>query len=185
MKVLSKFSHLIARFSVAKEAVAAVEFALILPALMMLYMGTLEVSQVISVDRKMAAAAGALGDLVTQSDAEITTATLNDYFQAAGMIMSPYSSNTLKQLVTQVYVAADGSTSVKWSVGYNGATAKVTNSSYALPSEITDITRDMHVVVSEAQIPYAPWGGYVLDTSFNLYKQFFYVPRFGAEIALI
>lgn len=185
MRVLFKFSGLIARFSVAKEAVAAVEFALILPALMVLYMGTLEISQVISVDRKMAAAAGAMGDLVTQSNEEITTPTLNDYFQAAGMIMSPYPSDTLKQLVTQVYIAADGSTSVIWSVGHNGATAKVTNASYDLPTTITDIARDMHVVVSEAQIPYAPWGGYVLDTSFNLYKQFFYVPRFGAEIALI
>ena len=185
MRKSAKIFSMIKRFSLAREAVAGVEFALILPALMILYMGSLEVSQVISVDRKMAATAGALGDLVTQSDGEITAATLNDYFRAASMIMSPYSSNTLKQLVTEVYVEGDGSTRVKWSVGYNGATAKVVNTSYDLPSEITDITRNMHVFVSEAQIPYAPWGGYVLDTSFNLYKQFYYVPRFGAEIALI
>lgn len=185
MKIISAFLGLVDRFRHGREAVAAVEFALIMPVLMILYMGSIEVSQVFSVDRKMAAAASALGDLVTQSDEEITTATLNDYFQAAGLIMYPYSANNLKQLVTQVYVAADGTTSVKWSVGYNGATAKAVNTSYDLPSEITDIARNMHVVVSEAQIPYTPWGGYVLDTSINLYKQFFYVPRFGEEIELI
>ncbi len=182
-----KFSlpKLVERFAQAKEAVAAVEFALILPALMMLYMGAIEVSQVVSVDRKMSAAAGALGDLVARSDDEITAATLDDYFHAVGLIMTPYSDASLKQLVTLVYIDNAGDTDVTWSVGYNGATAKTAGTSYTLPSEITDIARDMYIVVSEAQLAYAPWGGYVLDTSFNLYKQFFHTPRFGTEIQLI
>ena len=173
------------KFAGAKEAVAAVEFALIVPALLVLYMGAIEVSQVVSVDRKISAVAGAMGDLVARNDNEITAATLNDYFQAVGLIMTPYSDNSLKQLVTLVYIDNAGLPTVTWSVAYNGATAKVANAAYALPSEITDIARDMYIVVSEAQLAYAPWGGYVLDTSFNLYKQFFHTPRFGEEIELI
>ena len=173
------------RFGLAREAAAAVEFALILPALLILYMGAIEVSQVVTVDRKISAATGALGDLVARNDEQISAATLNDYFAAVGLILTPFSAEDLKQLVTLVYIDADGDAEVVWSVGYNGATAKVANAPYPLPSEITDIAREMHIVVSEAQRAYQPWGGYVLDTSFNLYKQFFHTPRFGALIDLV
>jgi len=168
----------------ASEAVAAVEFALILPALMVLYMGSIEVSQVISVDRKMAAATGALGDLVAQSDDEDED-DLDDFFEAVGLILTPFPADDLKQLVTLVYVDEDGDTEVMWSVGYNGATAKVVNSAYTLPAEIIAIASETYVVVAESQLEYTPWGGYVLPGSFNLYKQFFHLPRFGVEIELV
>ena len=99
--------------------------------------------------------------------------------------MTPFPDDNLKQLVTLVYIDNNGDTEVTWSVGHNGATAKIVNDEYDLPNEVTDIARDMFIVVSEVQMSYRPWGGYVLDTSFNLYKQFFHTPRFGAEIALI
>ena len=186
MKYLRGLHHLFQRFWKANTAVAAVEFALILPLMTVLYMGTIEVSQIITVDRKLSAMAGSLGDLVSQSNNKITTAQLNDYFQAVGLIMAPYPTDDLKQLVTLVYVDANGDTSVSWSVGYNGATAKINGDPYPLPSQITDISRDMYVVVSETQLAYQPWGGYVFDdSSFNLYKQYFHLPRFGAKINLI
>ncbi len=185
MTFLRDLHGLFQRFRHGTRAVAAVEFALILPLMMVLYMGTIEISQIITVDRKMSAMAGSLGDLVAQSNNKITTAQLNDYFQAVGLIMAPYPTANLKQLVTLVYVDSNGDTSVSWSVGYNGATAKTTGTSYPLPSQITDISRDMYVVVSETQLAYQPWGGYVFSGSFNLYKQYFHLPRFGAKINLI
>ncbi len=184
MDLIAAIGRKARNFALTRRATAAVEFALIVPAMLVLYMGSIEVSQVISVDRKMSAAAAALGDLVAQSDGEISAATLNDYFQAVGLIMTPYPDDNLKQLVTLVYVDEDGDTSVRWSVGYNGATPKTENDTYPLPSQMTAIATDTFVVVAEAQLPYQPWGGYVLDTSFNLYKQFFYLPRFGEEIEL-
>ncbi len=184
MERLRNKLELFVRFARAQKAVAAVEFALILPFLLVLYMGSIEVSQIISVDQRMSAATGALGDLVARTNGELTTATLDDFFAAAGLVMTPYSADNLKQLVTMVYVDENGETNVEWSVGYNGATAKTTNSTYSLPSEFTAIATDTYVIVSEAQIPYQPWGGYVFDASVNLYRQYFYLPRYGAEITL-
>ena len=185
MKISFTLPDWVKNFFFAKEAVAAVEFALIVPGLLVLYMGAIEVSQVVTVDRKMSAVAGAMGDLVARSNDQISLASVNDYFKVSGLIMTPYSDANLKQLVTLVYIDNGGATNVVWSVGYHGATAKAANSAYPLPTEITDIARDMYIVVSEAQLAYTPWGGYVLDTSFNLYKQFFHTPRFGSEIELI
>ncbi|VAW13692.1 hypothetical protein MNBD_ALPHA11-840 [hydrothermal vent metagenome] len=169
----------------SSEAVAAVEFALILPVLMMLYMGSIEVSQVISVDRKMAVATGALGDLVAQSDEQLDEDVLDDFFEAVGLILTPFPADNLKQLVTLVFVDEDGDTEVVWSVGYNGAVAKEVDSTYTLPAEIIAIASETYVVVAETQLEYEPWGGYVLPGNFNLYKQFFHLPRFGVEIELV
>ncbi len=175
----------ILQFRTAREAVAAVEFALILPVLLILYMGSIEVSQVITVDRKMGAVTGALGDLVAQSDEELDEDVLDDYFEAVGLIMTPYPADNLRQLVTLVFVDADGDANVVWSVGYNGATAKVEDDPYTLPAEIIAIASETYVIVAESQLQYQPWGGYVLPGSFNLYKQFFHLPRFGVEIDLV
>ncbi len=185
MQWLNNLRKKIFNFWPNDRAVAAVEFALILPAMMVLYMGSIEISQIISVDRKMAAATSSLGDLVAQSDSQIDQDVLDDYFEAVGLIMTPFPSDNLKQLVTLVYVDTSGDTSVVWSVGNNGATPKAQNSTYSLPSEIISIANDSYVVVSESQLPYQPWGGYVLPGSFNLYKQFFHLPRFGGEINLV
>ncbi len=173
------------RFILAREAVAAVEFALILPFLMVLYLGSIEVSQLISVDQKAGAVAGALGDLVSRTNGNLPSATLDDYFSAVSMIMTPYPSGDLKQVVTSVYVDNRGRTKVQWSVGYNGATAKTVNTSYPLPKEMTDIARDAYVIVSEAETAYMPLGGYFFKSSIPLYKQFFFISRFGEAINLI
>jgi len=185
MAEIKKYFRLFKRFALADEAVAAVEFALILPFLLVLYLGSIEISQVISVDQKAASAAGALGDLVSRTNGDLPSATLNDYFGAVGMIMTPYPADKLKQLVTSVYVDSTGKTNVEWSVGYNGATAKTTDSTYPLPSEMTDIARDAYVIVSEVEISYKPWGGYFFNSSFRLYKQFFFISRFGGAINLV
>jgi len=173
------------RFILAREAVAAVEFALILPFLMVLYLGSIEVSQLISVDQKAGAVAGALGDLVSRTNGNLPSSTLNDYFSAVSMIMTPYASGDLKQLVTSVYVDKAGKTKVQWSVGYNGATAKTPNNTYPLPKEMTNIARDAYVIVSEVEISYQPLGGYFFKSSIPLYKQFFFISRFGEAINLI
>lgn len=182
------FSHiagLLRDFIRGTRAVAAVEFALIMPFMLTLYMGSIEVSQLISLDRKLAAVASAVGDLVARSNGEVTTSEVDDYFEVAGLILRPYPTGGMKQLVTLVSIDGDGNTNVEWSRGYNGATAKTVDTPYSLPSEITDIATDSFVVVSEAQIVYQPWGGYFFNSSFNLYKQYFHLPRFGEEIELL
>lgn len=175
----------IRRLSANNRAVAAVEFALILPFILMLYMGSIEVTQVIVADRKLASVTSSLGDLVARANGEISEAAVNDFFAASSLIMRPYPTEGLRQLVTSVSVDADGDTNVEWSRGFNGATPKAVDSSYELPEEITDIAAGSYVIVSEAQLNYTPWGGYFFDSSFNLYKQYFHMPRYGEAIEVI
>lgn len=172
----------------AEAGTAAVEFALVLPIMLMLYIGFVEVSALISVDRKLQSAAGALGDLVARSDTTIAAATLTDYFQAASGIMTPHPTDDLRQVVTQVEVRADGSTSVRWSRQYVGGTYGVgphaVDSSFVLPPAMVAISRGKFVIVAEGYYDYPPLYGFAFDQTINLYRENFFMPRFGGSITV-
>lgn len=163
---------------------AAVEFALIMPLLLSLYLGTVEVSTAVSVDKRVASVAGALGDLVARADGSLTESELTDYFSASSSIMAPYSHSILEQVVTCVAVDNNGNTKITWSRGYNGGIPHVTGDSYNLPTELTDLVHGKYVIVSEAQEDYKPLLGYVLPAQIRLYHEFYHLPRFGEEIKI-
>ena len=112
------------QFHRAEKAVAIVEFALVMPLMLTMYLGSIELSSLISVDQRVTNIAGTVGDLVSRSNAEVKAADLTDYFAAAATIISPYATTNLKQVVSLVYVDTSGVTTVKWSQPYNGGTAK-------------------------------------------------------------
>lgn len=179
------------RFRTAEAGVAAVEFALIVPVMLMVYIGMVEGSAMISMDRKIQSVSGAVGDLIARSDGEITAATVNDYVKIAGGIMTPYPSAPLVQIVSQVEVRADGSTRVDWSRRYvhqlpQPSGAHTVGAAYnTLPDEIIEIARGKYVIVAESSYAYRPLYGIVFDQAVNLYRENFYLPRFGTSIALL
>ncbi|OYX04897.1 MAG: hypothetical protein B7Z15_17290 [Rhizobiales bacterium 32-66-8] len=90
MRALRTLLDCARRLRAAEAGVAAVEFALILPIMLLVYIGTVEASVLISMDRKIQSVSGAVGDLVARSRGEITSTLLNDYVKVAGGIMTPY-----------------------------------------------------------------------------------------------
>ena len=75
MAPLKSFQNKIISFVRNSKAVAAVEFALIAPILLILFIGTVEISLLVAVDRKISRASSSIADLVAQfkvhSDDEI------------------------------------------------------------------------------------------------------------------
>lgn len=173
---------LLTRFVKSRDGVAAVEFALILPFMLLLYCGSIELSDLINVDRRITVIASTVGDLVARQDGDIyNDDELVDYFNAAEEIITPYKTTGLKQLITCVKVNAAGTTAtVQWSKGSGGATVKT--GTITLPAAVLAISKDKYVIVSETQYPYKPLMGIVFKNSFTLYKQNFFLPRFGDNI---
>lgn len=180
------FSGVIGRlrgFAADTRAVAAVEFALILPPLLLLYMGSIEASSLFTVDRRVQIISGTVGDLVARWDPEagsIPSATLTDYFEASEVIITPYSNATLKQVVSVVQVASDDTTSVVWSCGYNGGVKRTTGTPYALATNMLELVQDSSgfVIVSETSYDYTPVLGVIFEDLYDLYSESFYLPRY-------
>jgi len=189
---MSMWHRLLARLRVFRrreDGIAAVEFALVLPIMLLLYIGSVETSALISMDRKLQTASGALGDLVARSNTTIPADTLKDYFEAAAGIMTPNPTTGLRQVVTQVSVAADGTATVMWSRQYqNGVmsvgTKHVANTGFTLPVAMRDIARSNYVIVSESSYDYPPLYGFAFDQTINLYRENFFVPRFGGTVTV-
>ncbi|MEJ1159579.1 TadE/TadG family type IV pilus assembly protein [Prosthecomicrobium sp. N25] len=93
-----------------RRGVSAIEFALLLPVMVILFFGGHEVGQAITIYRKVSHTANVLGDLVAQVNS-LTTTDMSNVYAAAKTIMSPYKSSNATMVVATV--SWDGT---KWKV---------------------------------------------------------------------
>lgn len=169
------------------RAVAAVEFALVLPLMLLLYFGSIETASLYTADRRVANVAGTIGDLVSRSKESLTTAELNDYFQAASGIMQPMPTGNLTQVVSLLAIASNGTATVVWSRQFNGGLIRANGSAYPLPPdrEINEIARTgRFLVASEVHYSYRPLFGIVYPNALTLAHEEFFLPRFSGGITL-
>ena len=118
---------------------AAVEFALIAPLMVLLYFGLAELSSAVIASRHTSHASSSLGDLVSQCS-NINDTDLTNVFAAATDIMSPLNIATMNQRVSSVEVIdANGTTQVQWSkipAGQTALTAYAPNTPVTLPANL-------------------------------------------------
>ncbi|MFN4141798.1 TadE/TadG family type IV pilus assembly protein [Aestuariivirga sp.] len=100
------------RFRRDQSGIAAIEVALILPVLMLLYFGLFDLTGLITINRKLTYGTSVVADLVTQNELEVSAARIDDYFKAAEMAMSPYDMEDIRVEV-HTYRMASGSGAVE------------------------------------------------------------------------
>ncbi len=99
----------------AETGVAAIEMAFIMPFMLLLYFGLMDLTGHISLNRKITAVASATADLVGQNRTTIIKSDVQDYFQVAGLIMKPKPITDVK--VTVYSYRLEGSTvTQKWKI---------------------------------------------------------------------
>ncbi len=112
----------IARFAVARSGVAAIEFALILPIMVVMFFGMLEASDLFTVNRRLANATNSLVDLVAH-EPTVTNAQLDDMIVGVTRILEPTDTSTIVMRVISISKGADVAASpiVHWSRDNDGA----------------------------------------------------------------
>jgi len=167
------------RFSRDEEGVSAVEFALLLPLMVTLYLGTAEVSQAISAGRKATMTARTVADLVSQ-ETNVTNAEMTDIMNAAVSVMYPYSTSNLKVTVTAVNIDANSKATVSWSDSYNG-TARAVGSTVTPPSSV--VVPNSSLIWSEVSYAYRPTVGYIITGTLTLKDQLYMAPRLSTSVS--
>ena len=166
------------RFAADRRGVSAVEFALLAPLMVAIYLSGVEVSQGIGIDRKVTLTAAAMANLAAQNST-VSNSDMANYFAAASSIMVPYSATTLKITVTCLTIDSTGKATVKWSDTKNG-TARAVGSVVTIPSALA--VANTSLVFAEVSYAYKPVIGYVITGTMTLADQMYMSPRQSTTI---
>ena len=136
---------------------SAVEFALIAPLLIGLYIGCVEISDGVAADRKVTLTAGALANLASQVQTIDATAMTN-IMNAATAVIAPYSAGNLTTTLTCIKIDAAKNATVAWSETVGG-TAHTKGSTIVIPTDLAIPSSSL--VFSEVTYLYKPVTGYI------------------------
>jgi Flp pilus assembly protein TadG len=154
------------------SGLAATEFAIVVPVMLLLFFGTDEFSSGIAVDRKVTLMARTLSDLTSQNT-DVNDTKLTNFRNASAAIMTPYSATPLKSTVTELYVdPATKAARVQWS---KGDAPRAVGTTVAIPTALQ--VGGTYLIYSEVSYAFVPTVGYVLKNSITLSDFTFTRPR--------
>ncbi|WP_062118443.1 TadE/TadG family type IV pilus assembly protein [Aureimonas sp. AU40] len=134
MRTISRKWTWIGRLWRDRRGVSAVEFALVVPLLLIVLLGGSELGIALTVDRKVKAMAGYAVDLVSQSTS-LSESDLQKLFRISKGTIAPYSIVPLRMRVTQIKVV-DGKGTVDWSCQTRGYDQLAKGSAIPIPDNL-------------------------------------------------
>jgi Flp pilus assembly protein TadG len=168
------------RFARSTRGIAAVEFAMVLPVLTLLFLASFDGGRAISVYMKVRTASFTLAEITNQYPT-ISDAAMSEIFTATSDVLAPYSTVPLALTVSQIAIDAQGKATVNWS-STQGGTARAVGSSVTVPTNIA--TPSSYLVLSEVKYSYAPLFGYFNNgLAIGLSDSLFVTPRSTVSIA--
>ncbi|EJN14933.1 Flp pilus assembly protein TadG [Bradyrhizobium sp. YR681] len=154
------------------RGLAATEFAVIVPLMLVMFFGTVEFSSAVAIDRKVTLMARTLSDLTSQSTS-VGDTDMTNFFAASTGIMTPYATATVSATITELYV--DPSTllaHVQWS---KGSVPRTQKSLVTIPTTLA--IGGTYLIFSEVSYTYTPSVGYVLKNAITLSDVAYTRPR--------
>jgi Flp pilus assembly protein TadG len=161
-----------------RSGIAATEFAVIVPIMLVMFFGTVEFSSGVAVDRKVTLVARTLSDLTSQS-ISVADADMTNFSTASYAILTPYSSApsfaSTQVTISELYVDPNTlAARVQWSksgtitppsIPGNPPTVvlgagRAVSSVVAIPSQLA--AAGTYLIFSEVSQLYTPSVGYVM-----------------------
>lgn len=162
------------------RGVSALEFALVAPMFIVMFMGMVETGQVILASRRTSHAASVLGDLIAQKQT-VAAGDISDSFAAGAQMIAPMSTSALSMKVTSVTLQSSGKAVVDWSRSYNGMAADTKGAVYTPPANLLTNTGDS-VIIATSNYPLTSVSHYVLANSFSFTRKSYNKPRSGSTV---
>lgn len=181
------------RFVKDGRAVSAVEFALIVPILLSIYFGAVEVGQAIVINRKVTHATSTIADLVAQAKS-VSSSDMSAIMTAVEAVMMPYNSVHMRARVTFISIDSSGNAKVSWSSISNFSapntcaspckepkiTALAANTPVTVPAGVKQ--NSSYLVRGEVHYYFTPSIGYLLTGTIDLSDTLYLRPRLTTTI---
>jgi Flp pilus assembly protein TadG len=144
---------------------AAVEFAVIVPVMLVMFFGTIEFSSAVAVDRKISMLTQALSDLASRYTT-VNDADMTNFGIIGDAMLTPYSSTPLQATITEIYI--DPTTGVARAQWSKGDAPRGTGTTVPVPANLiardaaNKIVANQYLIFTEASYLYKPAVGYVM-----------------------
>lgn len=157
-----------------RRGLAALEFALIAPMMVLVLFGSVELTEVLACNRRAENTAASVADVVSR-DTVITNQEMDDLWAAASALMYPNSATPLQVRVSSVQITNPTTSTVLWSDGHNGYAPRGAGSKMTLPAGM--MIPGTSVIVSETSYRYTPPIGVFLKLAIDLKHTEYRRPR--------
>lgn len=175
---LTKLTRRFSSFRGDQRGISAVEFAMLLPLMVTLYFGVVEISDGVAAHRKVTLTARTIADLASQST-NINNADMSNMLNAASAVLAPFNVSKVKVTVSAVSIDANGIAKVVWSDTLNGS-ARAIDSTVTVPPALN--VANTQLVWSEVTYSYDPAVGNAITGTLNLFDQIYMRPRLSETI---
>ena len=170
-------------FARRASATAAIEFSMVLPVMLIVYLGSVEVGGGVTADRKLSNLALTLANLTARATSALQDSDINGIFNAAAAVLAPYDYTQAGMVVSSIVFdsANPPKAYVVWSsaTGPNAtaltASCSINVSTTLVPNNIR--TANGSVILAQSAFPYTPSVGYVITGTIHLSETDFMVPR--------
>jgi Flp pilus assembly protein TadG len=168
------------RARVDQRGVAAIEFALIAPVVILLYCGFAELTMAMMAERRAAHAASVVADLLAQTPS-VSAGDLSDIYNVGGSILAPFSAAPLKLRVTSVTADAQGIARVTWSQGHG--MGPLTGGTVVSNFPANLLAAGDSVIMADVQYAYSSPLRMTLPNILNFSDTFYLKPRRSVSVA--
>jgi len=163
------------------RAVAAVEFAIVLPFMLLLYVGGVELGDGLAISVKSSETAHTIADLVSRN-ACVTDSTLNTMLGASTAVIAPYPITNATITVSEVSTDASGNATVTWSKALGGSPRPV-NQPMTLPAALgTPSPANISMILGEVTYQYTPNLGYTVSGTVPIGDSYYLFPRVSSTV---
>lgn len=162
-----------------ERGVAAMEFALIAPLMLLMYFALAELTSAMIASGRANHVASVIGDLVSQTST-VKKTEVTDIFAVGNAIMKPFPTASLKYRITSVKADSKGVPQIVWSAE-QGMTHLNAGAASGFPSGL--LVAGDSVIKSEVQYTYTSPVAQVIPTPLTFNSTYYIRPRRSSEVA--
>ena len=162
-----------------RSGVSMVEFALTAPFLILLYLGTYQVSDAVACNRKVTITARAVADLTSQYSS-VTPASEATIIGASAQVMAPYDTSKATIIVSELYTDANGVTKIVWSQASGTVTPHTQGATFIANPLL--VSNGAYSIVAEITYAYVPAISFGVVGPLTLGQTIYMRPRISASV---
>jgi Flp pilus assembly protein TadG len=159
------------RFAESKRGVAAIEFAMVLPVLTVMFLGAFDAGRALSVYMKVRAATYALASITNQYST-IASTDMTQIMGASSTILAPYSTTPLAVTVSQITINSSKKATYEWSATSGGT---VESGNTTVPTNLD--VKNTYLIFAEVSYTYTPMFGFFSAGAITLSDNLYVTPR--------